>query len=108
MAELIREPGPDTVGADDHVRAAVADTFVHNLRLMHAHVPGKVDGDLLLFTAVLGKHEEHPSGDVWQAHTTGRVINADLQCVHYEMNSATALAQVGGVITSHLRRATSR
>lgn len=66
------------------------------------------DGDLLFFTAVLDKHEEHPDSDAWQVHATGRVINADLQCGHYGVDSATALARIGRMITSHLRPDTSR
>ncbi|MFD3457918.1 amino acid adenylation domain-containing protein [Streptomyces sp. NPDC058691] len=103
VAELIRQAGPDTVGDDDQIRAAVADTFVHNLRLMHAHTPGQVNGDLLFFTAALDKHEEHPTSDAWRTHTTGQVINTDLRYGHYEINTPASLAEIGLAITPHLR-----
>jgi nonribosomal peptide synthetase DhbF len=91
-----------TEALDERQRDNVAAVIANNARMMRQHTPDCFDGDILFFTATLDRPAGLPSHDVWSAHCTGRVINHDIACGHYDMTRSEPAAVVANAIENHL------
>ncbi|WP_078618281.1 MULTISPECIES: alpha/beta fold hydrolase [unclassified Streptomyces] len=82
---------------------AVLRVFKNNMSLMEKFSPGKFDGDLLFFTATLGKTDGRLSAENWQQHIGGSIDNRDIVVEHDEMNSPSSAAAICRALTEKLR-----
>ncbi|PZH19195.1 hypothetical protein C1I97_02880 [Streptomyces sp. NTH33] len=81
---------------------AMAKTFRRNVVLAHGFRPAVFDGDLLLFTAAVGRTGDAPSAGDWSPYLTGRVHTVDVACTHGEMTGPVAVADIGPRIADRL------
>ncbi|OZG25974.1 non-ribosomal peptide synthetase [Williamsia sp. 1138] len=76
----------------------------HHAALLHKHVPGKFDGDLLFFSADADDPGSTAAFDSWAPHVTGLAQIHPLPVTHWQMCSPAALRTAGPIIAGHLER----
>jgi thioesterase domain-containing protein/acyl carrier protein len=103
---LWRSPALEGVLPDDIEQIsleALPKVVANNARLMREHVPGRFDGDVLLFTASLGRAAGAPVAAAWRRYTTGRVENYAVACAHDDMTRPEPMAEIGRVLAARLK-----
>jgi amino acid adenylation domain-containing protein len=85
-------------------RAAMVRTVRHNSELSCAFTPGLVRGDLLFFTALLGRVEDDPTALSWEPYIEGGIDNHDIRIAHDDMMLPTPLEEIAGVVAASLRK----
>ncbi|WP_371788569.1 amino acid adenylation domain-containing protein [Streptomyces griseoaurantiacus] len=93
-------------GLDARATEAVARVFRNNMDLMEKFTPRRFDGDLLLFTATLGKTDEERARltpEAWRPHVGGSVENHDVAVAHDDMNTPESAAVICRALGEKLR-----
>ncbi|MEU4890933.1 amino acid adenylation domain-containing protein [Streptomyces sp. NPDC044780] len=80
-----------------------------DLRKLFATAPlGRFRGDAVLFTATRGKPADSPyTPQLWRDHVTGSLDVHEVDCAHGDMTRPAALASIGPVLETRLRRVTA-
>ncbi len=76
----------------------IARAAVHNNAVLRTFVPGRIEGDVLFFTAGEGT----AVAESWQKHVTGRVLNHNIPCAHRDMLTPQPVARLAELITRHI------
>lgn len=76
----------------------IARAAVHNNTVLRTFVPGRVEGDVLFFTAGDG----YAAAESWQKHVAGRVLNHNIPCEHRDMLTPGPVARLAEIITRHI------
>ncbi|MES5820834.1 amino acid adenylation domain-containing protein [Streptomyces sp. RG80] len=104
FAELVRRVSDMPGSLDDAELAALVEVTANNRRLLGEFTPEPYRGDLLLFTAAKDPDAVADRYRSWQPYVEGRVENHEVPCTHGEMTRPTALARIGPVLDSRLRK----
>ncbi|MDQ0028094.1 amino acid adenylation domain-containing protein/non-ribosomal peptide synthase protein (TIGR01720 family), partial [Variovorax paradoxus] len=73
----------------------------HNLSLIKAYTPPKLNGDLTIFKAM--KMAQPLNQDAWSSVVLGEIKIHEIDCDHSQMASPDSLAQIGKTISTELR-----
>nr|WP_324612799.1 thioesterase domain-containing protein [Streptomyces specialis] len=76
----------------------IARAAVRNNTLLRTFVPGRIEGDLLFFTAGDGS----AVAESWREHVAGRVLNHNIPCEHRDMLTPGPVARLAEIITRHI------
>ncbi|HCA87736.1 MAG TPA: hypothetical protein DEQ61_21075 [Streptomyces sp.] len=95
--------GDSPLAASTRVRWSPWPSFSQpNVALAHAFKPAVFDGDVLLFTASLGKTGQAPGREDWAPYLTGGLRVRPVECTHGEMSGRRPTAEIGQVIAAGL------
>ncbi len=75
----------------------------NNARILSAHEPGMLDGDLLLVVAAEDNPEDLSVAARWKPYVSGEISESRLPCTHIEMRQPDLLAQTWGHISTWLK-----
>jgi pristinamycin I synthase-3/4 len=101
---LQQDDGAALADIGQHTIEAAARAVDNHARLQSGFVPGKFDGDVLLFTADLDRASDAPAPDAWAAYVTGRIDAHRVACNHQEMTRPQPIAEIGRVIADRLQQ----
>ncbi|EWC60856.1 Siderophore biosynthesis non-ribosomal peptide synthetase module [Actinokineospora spheciospongiae] len=108
------EPTPEAVAALLRERGSAIGAFVeselpgflrvmdNNVRVVHTADLGRFRGDLLLFTATVGKSDPGSLARRWLPHVDGAVRPHLIGCRHAEMMRPGPAAEIGRVLAARL------
>ncbi len=105
VVEILRASGSVLASLEEHHLAAFAEIFSNNARLQRSFHPVPYDGDLLFFTADLGRDENSPAVGLWEPHVRGAIENHHVASTHNNMTQPGPLAAVGRVVAGRLAEA---
>jgi nonribosomal peptide synthetase DhbF len=80
----------------------IAQVCVNNAMLSSQFTPGRFRGDIIFFTAALGRNGSAPSAERWSTYTEGQIRNHQVNCEHRHMMRPESLAQLGRIISAML------
>lgn len=86
---------------------ALRMVVANNRRLLRHFVPGRFRGDLLFFTAALGRQDGWPTAQAWRSHLTGEIENRSIPVTHDNLADPDALASIGPLVAARLLTQTS-
>jgi amino acid adenylation domain-containing protein len=98
-------PAAGQAPISDATRVNVQKVLTNAGRIGRTYEPGRFDGDLLLFVAVLDRPPSLPAGeagDNWKPYIAGEVRSHQVNCSHYKMMQPEALSEIGRVISAEL------
>ncbi|MGW7415243.1 non-ribosomal peptide synthase/polyketide synthase [Streptomyces sp. NPDC054863] len=104
VREIMRRGGGPLGDLPAHTLRALPEVAANNARLMREHVPGRYDGDMLLFTAELERPDGAPTPEVWAPHVTGRLETYGVACGHHDMTRPRPLTEIGHALAQRLGR----
>ncbi|MFJ9852283.1 non-ribosomal peptide synthase/polyketide synthase [Streptomyces sp. NPDC101150] len=106
VAEILRERGSALAGLTGQQIEAVVQIMINNAKLAVGFVPGKFDGDLLLFNSTIDRGGDNAGPGTWRPYITGRIASHEITTRHDRMTQAGSLAQIGPVLAAKLAEAT--
>ncbi|MFH8568034.1 non-ribosomal peptide synthase/polyketide synthase [Streptomyces sp. NPDC017993] len=103
VAEALRsQDNPLTDLLADHL-ATVVDTFRGNLALRYAFTPKVFQGDVVVIAAGEGRPAGWTGAERWEPFIEGRVHGHTVSCRHEGMLLPGPLADIGHIVSGHLR-----
>ncbi len=105
---ILQETGNALAQLEHDQLTGMVNVFQNNFRLQHSHSPGTFSGDLLFFTATLGRGPDWPTAQDWRPHIQGRIAEHAIACEHGLMTQREPLAEIGRTVSETLRRLTLR
>jgi amino acid adenylation domain-containing protein len=81
----------------------IAQVCVNNAVLSRQFTPGRFRGDIIFFTAALGRNGYAPSAERWSSYTEGQIRNHQVNCEHRHMMRPEPLSELGRVISARLQ-----
>ncbi|MER7463216.1 amino acid adenylation domain-containing protein [Streptomyces sp. NPDC097981] len=106
VAEILGRRGSALAGLDERRIEAVVQIMINNARLAVDHVPGRFDGDMLLFNSTIDRAEDSAGAGIWQPYVGGRIASHDITTRHDRMTQPGSLAQIGPVLAARLAETT--
>ncbi|MFH8386631.1 amino acid adenylation domain-containing protein [Kitasatospora sp. NPDC018058] len=100
--EILRREGSALASLDDHSTAALMDVFINNNKLIRGFDPVRFRGDLVHFTATVGRSKEAPTVRSWRPHVEGAIADYEIACEHRDMVQPGPLAEIGKIIADRL------
>lgn len=104
VMEFLRRDGDALSILEERNMWAMYDVAKNNHTLASRYIPGKFDGDLLLFTATADRIGEEPPPEAWRAHVSGEIRVREISCRHQFMTEPASLASIGSVLSPELER----
>ncbi|MFI9826032.1 thioesterase domain-containing protein, partial [Streptomyces sp. NPDC052013] len=92
---LLRSRGGALANLDETYLRSVVAALADNQKLEKTFTPKNFDGDLLFFTATLGKPENPPTPALWNAYISGKVSEHSIDADHFGMARSESLAKIG-------------
>ncbi|MDN0194390.1 non-ribosomal peptide synthetase [Streptomyces sp. S.PNR 29] len=107
VVDLLRRSNllPPEILQDDALTAMV-ETYSHNIGLQHRFTPGRLDADVLLFTASPSDTGMDVTPEAWQPYVTGTITTHPIEGEHQNLMRPHALAQLGPVLGAALDQIT--
>ncbi|MER5556990.1 amino acid adenylation domain-containing protein [Streptomyces sp. NPDC002506] len=90
---------------EDNALTAMVETYSHNIGLQHRFTPGRLDADVLLFTASPSDTGMDVTPELWKPYVTGTITTHPIVGEHQNLMRPHALAQLGPVLRAALDRA---
>ncbi|TRV72173.1 amino acid adenylation domain-containing protein, partial [Streptomyces sp. 130] len=106
VAEVLNRRGSALAGLDERQVEVIVDIMINNAKLAVDFVPGRHDGDLLLFNSTIDRGQDDAGPDVWRPYVTGRIESHEITTRHDQMTRAGSLAQIGPVLAARIAEAT--
>ncbi|WP_405885118.1 non-ribosomal peptide synthase/polyketide synthase [Streptomyces sp. NBC_01384] len=106
VAEILRERGSALAGLTGQQIEVVVQIMINNAKLAVDFVPGRFDGDLLLFNSTIDRDKDDAGPGTWRPYITGRIESHEITTRHDRMTQAGSLAQIGPVLATRLAEAT--
>ncbi|AQA25012.1 amino acid adenylation domain protein [Rhodococcus sp. MTM3W5.2] len=99
VLDLIRAStgGPLSAVSEEWLRQMVASA-TNSAELMRRYVPGRFDGDLVLFTAAQGRQDDTIAARSWGSAVSGTVRHRSVHSTHWAMMSPAALEEMAPVL----------
>ncbi|MEV6423383.1 amino acid adenylation domain-containing protein [Streptomyces sp. NPDC051662] len=107
VVDLLRRSGllpPEIL--EDNALTAMVDTYSHNVGLQHRFTPGRLDADLLLFTATPSDAGTDVTPELWEPYVTGTITTHPIVGEHQNLMRPQALSQLGPILRAALDRTT--
>ncbi|MEV5602749.1 non-ribosomal peptide synthase/polyketide synthase [Streptomyces sp. NPDC052299] len=106
VAEVLNRRGSALAGLNERQVEVIVDIMINNAKLAVDFVPGRHDGDLLLFNSTIDRAQDDAGPDVWRPYVTGRIESHEITTRHDQMTRAGSLAQIGPVLAARIAEAT--
>jgi enterobactin synthetase component F len=103
IIEILSREGSVLANLTERHLSAYVEVFTNNARLQRELQPGLFEGDLLYFTATIGRRPTTPTYAEWLPHVTGMIENHDISSTHNNMTHPVPLAEVGEIVAARLR-----
>jgi nonribosomal peptide synthetase DhbF len=100
IGKSLRRQGSATVHLEERAISAIVETHARSLALQKELVPGRFDGDLVLFASTT---PGVPPPESWRPYLSGGIEAHRIQATHDQMMGAEPLATVGQVLARRLR-----
>jgi nonribosomal peptide synthetase DhbF len=82
--------------------AAIQEIRVNCVQLVEDFIPSYFRGDILSFTAGLGRTPASPTMENWRPYVAGRIENYQVNCRHAQMVAPEPLSEIGRVLSVKL------
>ncbi|PJN21420.1 non-ribosomal peptide synthetase [Kitasatospora sp. CB02891] len=102
VAEVLNRRGSALQGLTERQIEVIVQIMINNSKLAVDFVPGRFDGDLLLFNSTIDRTEDNAGPHTWRPYVTGRIESHDITTRHNRMTEAGSLAQIGPVLAARL------
>ncbi|HLU27627.1 MAG TPA: alpha/beta fold hydrolase, partial [Glycomyces sp.] len=102
IAELLKRQGGILGGIGENQVARLYDVFTNNSRIVRKYVPGRFDGDVHFFLAMLEKSPEMLDASVWEQFVSGVVDVRPIASRHDDMTQPGPLSEIGQSIAEKL------
>ncbi|MGA5227228.1 amino acid adenylation domain-containing protein, partial [Streptomyces koyangensis] len=100
--DILRQEGSALAALDDRSTSALMDIFINNNKLLTGFNPVRFRGELLHFTATLGRDERTPTARSWRPHVEGRIEDHPIACEHRDMVQPGPLAEIAKIVADKL------
>jgi hypothetical protein len=80
--------------------------MINNSKLAIDFVPGRFDGDMLLFNSTIDRTEDGAGPEAWRPYTTGHIESHEITTRHDRMTQSGSLAQIGPILAAKLAELT--
>ncbi|MEU6173174.1 amino acid adenylation domain-containing protein [Streptantibioticus parmotrematis] len=107
VIEILRRAGSVLANLEERHLASFAEIFSNNARLQRSFFPARYHGDVLFFTADLGRGPDSPTVDLWTPYVIGAIDNHHVESTHNNMTQPGPLAAIGHVLADRLPRPTA-
>ncbi|MFI8460817.1 amino acid adenylation domain-containing protein [Kitasatospora sp. NPDC085464] len=102
VSQALRDQGSVLAGLDTDALARLVRVTANNLALTDREVPGRFDGDVLLFEALPGRRGDVALSRWWEPFVGGEVSDRPLDVPHHRLTGPEALAVIGPVLADRL------
>ncbi|MEU4298932.1 non-ribosomal peptide synthase/polyketide synthase [Kitasatospora aureofaciens] len=106
VAEVLNRRGSALQGLSERQVEVIVDIMINNAKLAVDFVPGRYDGDLLLFNSTIDRAEDNAGSETWRPYVTGRIESHEITTRHDRMTQAGSLAQIGPIVAARIAGAT--
>ncbi|MFB7506481.1 hypothetical protein ACFC0P_23880, partial [Streptomyces broussonetiae] len=107
VAEVLNRRGSALAGLTEPQIEVIVQIMINNAKLAVAFVPGRFDGDLLLFNSTIDRTEDNTGPGTWRPYIAGRIESHEITTRHDRMTEAGSLAQIGPILAAELAEATT-
>nr|WP_284348328.1 non-ribosomal peptide synthetase [Streptomyces sp. A 4/2] len=106
VAEVLNRRGSALAGLNERQVEVIVQIMINNAKLAVDFVPGRYDGDLLLFNSTIDRGHDDAGPEVWRPYITGRIESHEITTRHDQMTQAGSLAQIGPILAARIAEAT--
>ncbi|MYQ43823.1 amino acid adenylation domain-containing protein, partial [Streptomyces sp. SID4985] len=106
VAGILRQRGSALAGLTGPQIEVVVQIMINNAKLAVDFVPGRFDGDLLLFNSTIDRDHDDAGPALWRPYLTGRLDSHEITTRHDRMTQAGSLAQIGPILAARLAEVT--
>lgn len=106
VAEVLNRRGSALAGLNERQVEVIVQIMINNAKLAVDFVPGRYDGDLLLFNSTIDRDHDDAGPALWHPYITGRIESHEITTRHDQMTQAGSLAQIGPVLAARIAEAT--
>ncbi|MGP4104211.1 alpha/beta fold hydrolase, partial [Nonomuraea sp. KM90] len=94
VAELMEREGAGQIRLDPELIEELFAASMRNQDIVLGETPGLFHGDLVFFTATLGREPDTPTSDEWSAFIDGEVLDHSVHCEHLDMTRPEPLREI--------------
>ncbi|MFJ2766644.1 amino acid adenylation domain-containing protein [Streptomyces sp. NPDC087300] len=102
IAGFLRREGGDWPEQQPAFVASLTTAAAHTVRLVEEAEPAAYPGDVLHFTAALGRDDTAPSAADWRAYVEGDIETHPIDCEHLDMTRPAPLKDIAAVLNRAL------
>ncbi|MFE7309674.1 amino acid adenylation domain-containing protein, partial [Streptomyces sp. NPDC057546] len=106
VAEVLNRRGSALAGLNERQVEVIVQIMINNAKLAVDFVPGRYDGDLLLFNSTIDRGHDDAGPKVWHPYIAGRIESHEITTRHDQMTQTGSLAQIGPVLAARIAEAT--
>ncbi|MFK0113677.1 non-ribosomal peptide synthase/polyketide synthase, partial [Streptomyces sp. NPDC091217] len=106
VAEVLKRRGSAMAGLTERQVEVIIQIMINNAKLAVDFVPGRFDGDLLLFNSTIDRTEDNAGPGIWRPYVAGRIESHEITTRHDRMTQAGSLAQIGPILAAELAEVT--
>ncbi|MGW1655494.1 amino acid adenylation domain-containing protein, partial [Streptomyces atratus] len=106
VAEILSRRGSALAGLTEQQIEIIVHIMINNAKLAVDFVPGRFDGDLLLFNSTIDRGADNAGPGTWRPYIAGRIESHEITTRHDRMTQAGSLAQIGPILAAKLAEAT--
>ncbi|WP_406499535.1 non-ribosomal peptide synthase/polyketide synthase [Streptomyces sp. NBC_00846] len=106
VAEILSRRGSALAGLTEQQIEVIVHIMINNAKLAVDFVPGRFDGDLLLFNSTIDRGADNAGPGTWRPYIAGRIESHEITTRHDRMTQAGSLAQIGPILAAKLAEAT--
>ncbi|WP_329372864.1 non-ribosomal peptide synthase/polyketide synthase [Streptomyces sp. NBC_00669] len=102
VAEVLNRRGSALAGLNERQVEVIVQIMINNAKLSVDFVPGRYDGDLLLFNSTIDRGHDGAGPEVWRPYVAGRIESHEITTRHDQMTKAGSLAQIGPILAARI------
>ncbi|MFF3786140.1 non-ribosomal peptide synthase/polyketide synthase [Streptomyces sp. NPDC001933] len=106
VAEVLNRRGSALAGLNERQVEVIVQIMINNAKLAVDFVPGRYDGDLLLFNSTIDRGHDDAGPEVWHPYIAGRIESHEITTRHDQMTQMGSLAQIGPILAARIAEAT--
>ncbi|MEW1865594.1 amino acid adenylation domain-containing protein [Streptomyces sp. NPDC088194] len=106
VAEVLNRRGSALAGLNERQVEVIVQIMINNAKLSVDFVPGRYDGDLLLFNSTIDRGHDGAGPEVWRPYVAGRIESHEITTRHDQMTKAGSLAQIGPILAARIAETT--
>ncbi|MFF2326473.1 MULTISPECIES: non-ribosomal peptide synthase/polyketide synthase [unclassified Streptomyces] len=106
VAEVLNRRGSALAGLNERQVEVIVQIMINNAKLAVDFVPGRYDGDLLLFNSTIDRGHDDAGPQVWHPYIAGRIESHEITTRHDQMTQVGSLAQIGPILAARIAEAT--
>jgi amino acid adenylation domain-containing protein len=107
VAEILRGRGSALASLQAHNISAIIEIMINNARIALDFVPGRFNGNLLLFNSTLDRDADGPGPETWRPYIDGEIESHDITVRHDHMTQSGSLARIGPILAAKLEKITN-